>query len=254
MKDASAGAGRGRTGKGCVGGTRLLSPLPASCSLPGCSEWPLQLRTSRSAGKALLATGWGLSLLPKALGAQRPAPVGTALTQVTPTSTPQAPRPVATGSPESIGACWGRAMGLSALTGDPRLPGPCAQHCDILAGCNPGAVALCRGAPRASPTPRQPPSSHCGAGGWLKWERGSSLGLQRETQQTARLLQAGLWPPPMVASSLGRAAGLRGGPRHNPLPGTPWDSRHSQAGTNLITSCAFALTRLRYFNINALPN
>lgn len=55
----------GRTGKGCEGGTRLVS-ASHFCSLPGCSEAAPPAENQReSAGKALLATGWGLSLLPE---------------------------------------------------------------------------------------------------------------------------------------------------------------------------------------------
>lgn len=147
----------GRTGKGCEGGTRLLSPLPTSAAFLAVQRRPLQLRTSgKVQARLFLLQAGGSPCSPKALGAQRPAPVEHgSLTQVTPTSTPQAARPAATGSPESIGACWGRAMwSLSALTGDPRLPGPCAQH---------WRVALARG-PSGLPHPQAAPSSHCGAG------------------------------------------------------------------------------------------
>ena len=125
-------------------------------------RWPLQLRTTSGKVQArlfLLQAG-GSPCSPKALGAQRPAPVEhSSLTQVTPTSMPQAARPVATGSPESMTTCRGRATwGLSALTGDPRLPGPCAQQCDVPASANPGWW-LWPGAPRATPDPPTAPSS-----------------------------------------------------------------------------------------------
>lgn len=82
--------------------------LPLPCGLPGCSEAAPQLRTTsgESAGKALPTAGRGLSLLPEALGAQRPVPVEHgSLMQVTPTSTPQVARLVATWSPESTTLC-----------------------------------------------------------------------------------------------------------------------------------------------------
>lgn len=41
--------------------------FPLACSLPGCSEVapPAENNQRQSAGKALLATGWRLSLLPE---------------------------------------------------------------------------------------------------------------------------------------------------------------------------------------------
>lgn len=77
----------GRTGKGCVGGTRLLSPFPLPAAFLAVQRVAPPAENQQEAARLFFATGWGSPCSPKALGAQRPAPVEHgSLTQVTPTS------------------------------------------------------------------------------------------------------------------------------------------------------------------------
>ena len=91
--------------------------------------------------------------------------------------------------------------------------------------------------PQTPRQPRPPPE------GWVPAEvgKGVSLGLHREagdraddTAATGRPVAASLWWPLPWAERMA----LQAGAQAQPSPGTPWDQRHSQAGTNLITSCA----------------
>ena len=104
---------------------------------------------------------------------------------------------------------------------------------DVPASANPGRW-LWPGAPRQhSPPPAGRALAEVG--------KGVSLGLHREAGDRADDAAAAgrpvatspWWPLPWA-----ERMALQAGAQAQPSPGTPWDRWHSQAGTNLITSCA----------------